>query len=62
LEKAIILVQAGVKTVWTIEPYSRTIFVTDKDEEKVVHNSVVESEGITVDFQKIFDSDISLSA
>jgi Uma2 family endonuclease len=54
LNKAKTLVQHGVKAVWTVEPFTNTVFVTDKDGEKRFHNDVVESEGITVDFRQIF--------
>jgi len=54
LIKADILVQHGVKTVWTIEPFTNTIFVTTKDGEEKFTNQEIESEGIKVDFKKIF--------
>lgn len=54
LEKAENMVRAGVKTVWTIEPFGQTIFVTTKEGEKIFHNQEIESEGIKVDFRKIF--------
>jgi Uma2 family endonuclease len=62
LEKAKILVQAGSKTVWTVEPFSRTIFVTTAKGTEIFHDTMVESEGIKVDFQKIFNVDVSLPA
>jgi Uma2 family endonuclease len=55
LEKAERLVQAGVKAVWTVEPYSRSIFVTTKNGEKIVYNSRVSFETISVDFTQIFN-------
>lgn len=55
LIKADVLVEKGVKTVWTIEPFTNTIFVTTKDGEKKFTNQTIESEGIKVDFKKIFD-------
>ena len=54
LEKATTLVKAGVKSAWTVEPYGRTIFVTTKDGNNIIHDSVVEAEGIKIDFSKIF--------
>lgn len=56
LEKARFLLSFGVKAVWTIEPFGRTIFVTTKEGEEIFHNQEIESEGIKVDFQKIFNS------
>lgn len=54
LIKADILVQNGVKAVWTIEPFTNTIFVTTKDSEEKFTSQEIESEGIKVDFRKIF--------
>lgn len=56
LNKADMLVKEGVKTVWTIEPFGRTIFVTTKEGTEILHNALVESDGISIDFAKIFDS------
>jgi len=53
-EKSKILVNSGIKTVWTIEPYGRSIFVVNKEGKKLFHEEIVESEGVTVDFTKIF--------
>ena len=52
--KAQTLVDNGIKAVWTVEPFTNTVFVTDKTGEKRFHNEVVESEGIQVDFRQIF--------
>jgi len=54
LEKAGILVKSGVKAVWTVEPYGRTIFVTTKNGDTIIHENIVETEGIKVDFSKVF--------
>jgi Uma2 family endonuclease len=54
LTKAKLLVKQGVKAVWTVEPFTNTVFVTDKIGEKRLHNQEVESEGIKVDFRQIF--------
>ena len=54
LIKADTLIEKGVKTVWTIEPFTNTIFVTTKDGEKKITNQTIESERIKVDFKKIF--------
>ncbi len=54
LVKADLLIAHGVKAVWTVEPFTNTIFVTTRDSEEKLTNQVVESEGITVDFQRIF--------
>jgi len=54
LEKAQVLVTNGVKAVWTIEPFSNSIFVTSNKGEEIFHNQEVESEEVKVDFRKIF--------
>ena len=54
LEKAKILVENGVKAVWTVEPFTNTVFVTTSEDNKRFHNEEVESENIKVDFRKIF--------
>lgn len=54
LQKAKQLVRAEVKATWTVEPYSHTVFVTTIDRETLFHEEVVESEGVQVDFSRIF--------
>lgn len=54
LNNAKLLVKHGVKAVWTVEPFSNTIFITTKDSENRYHNQEVESENIKVDFRQIF--------
>lgn len=54
LEKAELLIKSGVKSVWTIEPFSQTVFVTTVKGEEIFHNQIVESEDIKVDFKQIF--------
>jgi Uma2 family endonuclease len=55
LEKAEMLILNGIKSVWTVEPFTNTIFVTDSKGTKKASLQLIESEGITVDFQKIFN-------
>ena len=54
LEKSKILVNHNIKAVWTIEPFTNTIFVTTPTGIQKFPSQVIESEGITVDFKKIF--------
>lgn len=54
LVKADLLIAHGVKAVWTIEPFTNTIFVTTNQSEEKMTNQMVESEGIKVDFKRIF--------
>ena len=56
LEKAEMLVKNGVKSVWTVEPYTRTVFVMDSKNKQIFNNQEVESEGIKVDFRRIFST------
>ena len=54
LEKSKLLVSHNVKAVWTIEPFTNTIFVTTPSVIQKFPSQTIESEGIVVDFQKIF--------
>ena len=54
LEKSQRLVQSGIKTVWTVEPYGKSIFVINAQGKMLFHEEIVESEGIKVDFSKVF--------
>jgi Uma2 family endonuclease len=57
LQKAQKLVEAGISQVLTLEPYSRTVFITEKDKQnRLVHNGMVEIEGYCqIDFGKVFE-------
>lgn len=55
LEKADLLIAAGIKIVWVVEPYGRSIFVIDGKDKKLFHEDIVESEGIKVDFTQVFN-------
>lgn len=59
LQKATQLVNEGIKVVWTVEPYSRTVFVTTQNGETLFHEGLIESEGIQVDFSKVFPKKIN---
>lgn len=54
LEKAKKLVDNGVKAVWTVEPFTNTVFVTTAEGNIRLHNQEIESEGIKVNFREIF--------
>ncbi len=54
LEKAKNFIENGIRAVWTVEPFTNTVFVTTEAGEKRFHNDLVESEGIAVDFRQIF--------
>jgi Uma2 family endonuclease len=54
LEKAQRMIEAGIKLVWTVEPYTLTIFVTTEQKTQRFYNQSVESEGVKVDFKAIF--------
>ena len=56
LEKAGSLIDAGVKMVWTIEPFTRTVFITDETGDRLSHHQTLEFNGIKVDFRQIFTS------
>ena len=54
LEKAELLVNHGVKTVWAIEPFTNTIFVTTASGVQKFPSQELTSEGIKIDFKKVF--------
>jgi len=54
LEKSKVLVNSGIKTVWAVEPYGRSIFVMNNQSKQLFHEEIVESEGIKVDFSQVF--------
>jgi Uma2 family endonuclease len=54
LEKSERMVKAGIKAVWTVEPFTRTIFVTTEQGEQIFYNQAISFEEISVDFKKIF--------
>lgn len=54
LDKAPVLLQAGVGAVWTIEPYGKSIFVATEAGNAIFHDAVVETQGIQVDFSQVF--------
>ncbi len=54
LDKSEVLIENNVKAVWTIEPFTNTIFVTTKDGIKKSLTQEIENEGIKVDFKKVF--------
>lgn len=54
LEKSERLVKSGVQAAWTVEPFTRTVFVTTAEGEQIYHSQPVESAGVRVDFSKIF--------
>ncbi len=59
LQKATQLVNEGVKVVWTVEPYSRTVFVTTQNGENLFHEELIENEGIQVDFARVFPKKVN---
>jgi len=54
LEKAQKMIDSGIKIVWTIEPYTLTIFETTAQGTQRFYNAEVESEGVKVNFKSIF--------
>jgi len=54
LNKAKLLVSEGVKTVWTVEPFSQTVFVTNQTGESRFHLEIVRCGDIEVDFSQVF--------
>ena len=56
LIKARKLAEAGIRSVMTLDPFSRTVFLTQHGmENRILHNQAVEAEGIRIDFKRIFE-------
>ena len=53
--KKLILLNAGVGAVWTVEPYGQIVYVSTRAGRKVKLAEMIESEGIAVDFSRIFN-------
>ena len=54
LDKARLLVKEGVKTVWTVKPFTETVFVTTETAEIRFYREIVHSGDIEVDFSQVF--------
>uniref|UniRef100_UPI0040564F8C hypothetical protein n=1 Tax=Candidatus Electronema sp. TaxID=2698783 RepID=UPI0040564F8C len=57
LDHAKLLLKAWVKAVWIVEPYARSVFVLSGREQRLSHQELVETEGIRVDFAKVFSAE-----
>ncbi|MDM8569119.1 Uma2 family endonuclease [Thiotrichales bacterium HSG1] len=55
LEKSEHMVKNGIKAIWTIEPYTKTIFITTEQGEEIIHNQTVTTNNIKVDFNAVFN-------
>ncbi|MEY4767401.1 MAG: hypothetical protein RL637_40 [Pseudomonadota bacterium] len=55
LSAANLYIQAGVNYVWTIEPYTHSILVSHIIQQHLFHDEIVESDGIKVDFKRVFN-------
>jgi len=53
--KAEKFLQAGIPTVWTIEPYGKIIYVSQQGSRNVELAGPVNSEGVSLDFSRIFE-------
>ncbi|MCP4109469.1 MAG: Uma2 family endonuclease [Desulfobacteraceae bacterium] len=54
MQKAEKFLRAGIPAVWTIEPYGKIIYVSQKASRNVEVAGVVTTEGVSLDFSKIF--------
>ena len=52
--KADKFIRAGVPAVWTVEPYGAVIYVSEKEERRIVVADMVKTGDIELDFSKIF--------
>lgn len=56
LTKAHLLLRAGVKIVWVVEPYGHSVFVLTEKTQTLFHAEPVTSCGIRVDFAQVFST------
>ena len=54
LTQATLLLKAGIKIVWVVEPYGRSIFVLTEKTKALFHAEPVICCGIRVDFAQVF--------
>ena len=45
---------AGIPAVWTVEPYGAVVYISKKNERRVVIAELVKTEEVELDFAKIF--------
>ncbi len=45
---------AGILAVWTVEPYGTVVYISKKNERKVVIAELVKTADVELDFAKIF--------
>jgi len=57
LDRSKLLLKAWVKAVWIVEPYAKSVFVLSGRGQRLFHQELVETEGIQVDFAKVFSVD-----
>lgn len=60
LDNAVQLITSGVKTVWTVEPYSRSVFVNTPQGEQLYHEEWLETDGIKLDLSKVFPNSTAI--
>nr|VFK25084.1 MAG: Putative restriction endonuclease [Candidatus Kentron sp. LPFa]VFK35949.1 MAG: Putative restriction endonuclease [Candidatus Kentron sp. LPFa] len=53
-KKADKFLQAGIPSVWTIEPYGKIVYISEKNIRKVETAGIITTEGIRLDFHQIF--------
>ncbi len=54
MQKAEKFLHADIPAVWTIEPYGKIIYISQKDSRNVELAGVVTTEGVSLDFSNIF--------
>jgi len=54
IDKAKILLDAGVMTVWIVDIYARTVIFMSNEKKETIHCEKVECENLQVDFKKVF--------
>jgi Uma2 family endonuclease len=54
--KADKFLKSGIPAIWTVEPYGQIVYVSTREGRKVKLAGMVESEGVAVDFARIFQA------
>lgn len=54
VSKASLMISAGVPTVWTVDPFTETVIVSDSSGDHLTRERLVKTGDIQVDFDQIF--------
>lgn len=55
VDKSGILVAGTIPCVWVVDPYMKSVMMVTSQGRQVIHSAPVEFEGLSVDFQQVFE-------